>query len=207
MASGLELFESCLLRLDAIASKCDLLGRDSWYRLDSKHETQLARSILHESMILHAYHFIKVRKDMLCNARFKKIDDIAQRLVSVAIKHESAITQVRDTYVAHVQEKGRFKRTPEAVFAEHGTPSDHADWILLMRGIRAYGLFVVNNFGAELKAAREKYRTMPRPAAKRSEPAPDQEFDKILSLVETELGRAGFGTMLETSYTLFEIID
>ena len=117
---------------------------------------------------------------MLCNARFKKMDDIAQRLVPVAIKHESAITQVRDTYVAHVQEKGRFKRTPEAVFAEHGTPSDHADWILLMRGIRAYGLFVVNNFGAELKVAREKYRAMPRPETKRSEPAPDPEFYKVL---------------------------
>ena len=208
MSRGLEPFESCLIRLDAIASKCDILGRDSWYHLESEHEDQIARSILHESMILHAYHFIKVRKDMLCNSRFKKIDDIAKPLVHVAIKHESAINKVRDTYVAHAQEKGRFQRMPVDVFAKHGTPVGHADWVFLMQGIRAYGRFVGHSFEAELEAARKKYQTMLRPKTKQPETALNQEgFDKILSLVESKLKRAGFETMAKTSYTVLKIID
>ena len=208
MTRGLEPFESCLMRLDAIASKCAVLGRDSWHRLESEHEDQIARSILHESMILHAYHFIKVRKDMLCNARFRKIDNIAKPLVSVAIKHESAINKVRDTYVAHAQEKGRFQRTHLDAFAEHGTPVGHADWVFLMQGIRAYGRCVSHIFGAELEAARKKYQATLRRKTKRSEtPLTQEGLDKILSSVEAELKRAGFGTMAETSYTVLKIID
>lgn len=194
---GLELLESQLLRLDVIASKCTIILREFGRRVERDHDGELARALLQENMVLQAYHFIRVRKDMLGNQNLAEIDRIASPLVAMAIDHESAIIQVRNGYLAHIQEKGRFKKTVGDILAEFGTPDDYASWILLMKGIMMYRRFVVANFEKEFEMAGQKYDAQP-PAKKVLSGIPmyriDEEFNKTLDPVMKELDDSGFKT-------------
>lgn len=99
VGDGLELFESCLLRLGVILNKSYTTRRMfEHYSSDVSEDAKRARSLLFENMVLQAYHFIKVRKEMRRDEHFAKIDAIARPLVKLAIDHERDIVEVRNGY-------------------------------------------------------------------------------------------------------------
>ena len=198
MVRDLDDLESCLLRLDAIASQCHILLWIFERCGGSGPDSQRARALLHEDMVLQAYHLARVRRHMCRNERFAEIDRIAKPLVQIALDHEPAIKEARDNYVAHMQERGRFKMTLEGIFDKHNAPFDYASWLFLIKGIQTYALFVVCNF-EEFEEAGIKYEerhpssTQPGISLERAE----TEFHKIFSSVQQELTHAGFKTVLD----------
>lgn len=218
MNEGLDELESQLMRLNVIVLKCNTIlreferrsdaGRSSgndmedtyatlqeWKRRsDADCEARNARALLYENMVLQAYHFIKVRKDMCRDPRLAKIDCIARPLVKMAIDHKSAIVEMRNNYLAHMQEKGNFEKTGQDIAAERGMPLDDASAILLMKGIKAYGRFVTSIFSKEFVAASHKYGD--RPQAKNLPSGipmdkVDEIFRKRRDAVASKLERAG----------------
>lgn len=197
VGAGLEPLESCLLRLDVIRNKCHIiLDMFERYSCNASEDANLTKSLLSENMVLQAYHLIKVRKEMLKEKRFAEIDAIARPLVKMAIDHERDIVEVRHGYVAHIQEKGQFKKTMEMMFAGSQTPTDFAAWILLLRGIEKYAVFVAANFEEEFDAAGKKYDAQPNVDSTRSgmDLNDVDEVRRICYDVGKELQRAGFRT-------------
>ena len=169
-----------------------LLEAERWIEADR--EARYARALLYENMMLQAWHFIKVRKAMCRDPRLAKIDRIASPLVQMAIDYEHAIFEMRNNYLAHMQEKGDFRKTGQDIAAEYGMPLDDASGILLMKGIRAYGNFVTGIFIKEFVAASHKYSD--RPPAKNvptgiSMDKVDEIFRQRRDAVVSGLKRAG----------------
>lgn len=196
MDSSLEWRESCLLRLDVIAVKCDTLLWMFRRCLEDNDGGRRARALLFENMILQANNFNKVRKEMCGDIRFGKIDCTARPLVRMAVCHERSIRRVRNEYVAHVQEGKRFEKTLEDILDEQKTPSRFADWIMLMLNIRKYGFVMAANFEEEFEAAGIKYDAQSSESTRSGISINDVEGEsrRIFAAVQKELIRKGFKT-------------
>lgn len=119
----------------------------------------------------------------------------------MAIDHERDIEKARHGYIAHIQEKGRFKKTMNDMFVGSKTPTDFAAWRLLLKNIEKYAISMVANFEAEFEAAGKKYEAQPDSETILSGinmNDVDEESRRIYFKVAKELKRAGFRTTISS---------
>ena len=53
------------------------------------------------------HNFIRIRKDLVENSKFKKLDDIIKVLIEPILEHEIPIKQIRNQYVCTHSRRGR----------------------------------------------------------------------------------------------------
>lgn len=118
----------------------------------------LLRSVLRESIILNPYNFLKARTDLMCDPRYKDLDETLAPLIDPILNVETPIIKLRDRYIAHIQERGRpFRVRIQDIVDEHMLDMNYAYWLSLARSAASYAMFIQTNCADIMAEAERKY--------------------------------------------------
>jgi len=116
------------------------------------------RNIYREYTVINLVSFIKVRRDLVKHEDFRKLDDVIKPLVEPILKHEDAIFQLRNQYLAHVQEDGRkFEVLISDIVQKHNFPTNNGFYRYLAGLAYFYSAIVERNFKKVWDDALAKY--------------------------------------------------
>ena len=160
MSGELTDFESNLMRLLIVALRFQAIYFTFPKNMGETPDAVLVRSLLRESAIQQLHNFMKIRKDLITNSEFKKLDDRINVLIQPILVHEEGITEMRNNYVAHIQENRRnFSEMMNDIVKKYNLPTDWASWTYFTGLAWHYWGFVDTNFKEENNHAHEKYET------------------------------------------------
>ena len=154
MSVKLPPFESNLVRLMLVSYRLMAIHHEFPNQMKPTNDALFIRSVFREVAIEQLHNFVKIRLDLLRNPNFKKLDDIIKVVIEPILQHEKPIKEIRDNYVAHIQEQGRrFKVMMNDIVLKYNLPTNWAYWSYLCGLEFMYYGMVENNFKKECDRA------------------------------------------------------
>lgn len=199
MTSKLTDFESNLLRLCIVWGRVMTIFKEYPKHMKTGMHELLVRHLFREVTIEQLHNFIKIRKDLLQNPEFKKLDDIIKVLIEPILEHEKPIKELRHNYVAHIQEKGRnFDVLMNDIIIKYTLPTTFSFYCFMTGLVFYYCGIVERNFSTEWDKAMEKYNAKLGVAMRVSSGFKMKDVDKkireILSPMQIPLFDNGYVT-------------
>ncbi len=158
MGVNLSDFESDLLRLCIIWIRAMTIYKEyPKHMIKNEHEL-MVRHLFREVTVEQLHNFIKIRKDLLTNQEFKKLDDIVKPLVEPILQYEEPIKKLRNQYVAHIQEESRkFELMMNDIILEYSFPTSFSYYRYMTGLVFFYCGIIERNFKTEWDKAMKKY--------------------------------------------------
>ncbi len=154
----LEDFEADMLRLLMVSQRVWTIHKEFPNLTEKTQHGMFVRHIFREYTVINLVNFIKVRRDLTKNKDFEKLDDVLKPLVEPILKHENAIFQLRNQYIAHVQEDGRkFKVMINEIITKNNFPTNFGFYRYLAGLAGLYCGIVENNYKKVWDEALRKY--------------------------------------------------
>lgn len=154
-------FESDLIRLSVVHNRLESIYLEyPNHMIEGKKELFL-RHLFREITVEQLHNFIKIRRDLIKNSKFKELDSIIKELIEPILEFKKPIKELRNNYVAHIQEEGRkFKETTNEIILKYNFPTSFSFYAYLSGIASYYCLIVKNNFKKEYKKSGEKYEVI-----------------------------------------------
>ena len=150
MSGELTDFESNLLRLCVVWGRVMTIFKEYPNHMKTGMHELLVRHLFREVTVEQLHNFIKIRKDLLQNAEFKKLDDIIKVLIKPILEHEKPIKELRHNYVAHIQEDGRkFKVMMNDIILKYNLPTTFSFYRFMTGLVFYYCGIVERNFSKD----------------------------------------------------------
>jgi hypothetical protein len=161
MSVKLNDFESDLLRLSIVHNRFESIYLEFPNHMKEGRKALFLRHLFREVVVEQLHNFIKIRKDLLKNSKFEKLDDIIQVMVGPILEHKKPIKELRNNYVSHIQEEGRrFKETTNEIVLKYNFPTSFSFYQYLAGLAAYYCLIVKYNFKEEYKKTGKKYEAI-----------------------------------------------
>jgi len=195
--SDLEKFESDMIRLLLVWLRLMTVHKEYPKITETGPHGNLVRNIFREYTVINLVSFIKVRRDLVKHEDFRKLDDVIKPLVDPILKHEDAIFQLRNQYLAHIQEDGRkFEVLINDIIQKYHFPTNHGFYRYLAGLAYFYSAIVERNFKKVWDDALAKYDARAGESSSLSSGFKMEDTDKMLSDVlkpiEVKLFDEGF---------------
>ena len=118
----------------------------------------LMRHLLREVTVEQLHNFIKIRRDLLKNPEFRKLDGIIKPLIESILQYEEPIKELRNQYVAHIQEESRkFELMMNDIILDHDFPTAFSYYRYMMGLVVFYSGIIEQNYKKEWDRAMQKY--------------------------------------------------
>ncbi|MDE1844488.1 MAG: hypothetical protein KGI10_04075 [Thaumarchaeota archaeon] len=140
-----------------------------WYRLQGiykfapkipldNQEDKLFSQIVREMIMIQLDNFIVVRKKLLQNKQFVKLDSCLDLLSKPILDKEKPIKLLRNNYIAHIQDKEKpFGLMVQEIVDKYQVPTSFGDWVFLSGCASFYSGIINVNFKQETDKAIAKY--------------------------------------------------
>jgi len=204
MSAKLTDFESDLLRLCIVWGRVMTIFKEYPNHMKTGMHELLVRHLLREVTVEQLHNFIKIRKDLLRNPDFRKLDDIIKVLIEPILEHKKPIKELRHNYVAHIQEKGRnFDVMMNDIIVKYDLPTTFSFYRYMTGLVFYYCGIVERNFSTEWDKAMKKYNAKLGVAMRVNSGFKMKDVDKkireILSPMQIPLFDNGFVTSVSES--------
>lgn len=155
---GLTDFEASLVKLQWV-----------WFRLQciyhfapkiplDTRDNKLFSQIVREMIMIQLDNFIVVRRKLLQNKEFRKLDSCLDLLSKPIMEKEKPIKLLRNNYIAHIQDKEKpFELMVQEIVDKYEVPTSFGDWVFLAGCAGFYSGTVNINFKDETDKAIAKY--------------------------------------------------
>ena len=151
-------FETNALRLIMVSLRLMSVYHEFPKNMQKGDDAILARSNLRDFCVEQLHNWIKIRKDMRKDPKFKKLDDLITPLIQPILDKKKPLKKLRDNYVSHIQEEGRnFKDLPNDIVQKYKLPTNWAFYSHLAGLAFYYYGIVDNNFKKEFDHAMKVY--------------------------------------------------
>ncbi|NIP62219.1 MAG: hypothetical protein GWN01_16260, partial [Nitrosopumilaceae archaeon] len=158
MSVKLTDFESNLLRLCIVWGRVMTIYKEYPNHMKKGTHELMVRHLFREVTVEQLHNFLKIRKDLLQNPDFKKLDDIIKVLVEPILDNEKPIKELRHNYVAHIQEKGRnFDVMMNDIIVKYNLPTAFSFYRYMTGLVFYYCGIIERNFSKEWNNAMKKY--------------------------------------------------
>jgi len=204
MSAKLTDFESNLLRLCIVWGRVMTIFKEYPNHMKKEKHELFVRHLFREVTVEQLHNFIKIRNDLLQNPEFKKLDDIIKVLIEPILEYEKPIKELRNNYVAHIQEEGRkFKVMMNDIIVKYSFPTSFSFYRYMTGLVFYYCGIVDRNFSKEWNKAMKKYNAKLGVAMSVSSGFKMEDVDKkireILSPMQIPLFDNGFVTSVPES--------
>lgn len=195
--SELEKFESDMIRLLLVWLRLMTVHKEYPKLTETGQHGNLVRNIFREYTVINLVSFIKVRRDLVKHEDFRKLDDVIKPLVDPILEHEDPIFQLRNQYLAHVQEDGRkFEVLINDIIQKYHFPTNNGFYRYLAGLTYFYSAIVERNFKKIWDDALAKYDARAGESVTISSGFKMEDTDKKLSdmlkPIEVKLSDGGF---------------
>jgi len=151
-------FESNIMRLLIVALRFQAIHHEFPNQMKNTKDALLVRGVLREYAVIQLHNFLIIRKDLLQDTNFRKLDNVIKPLIQPILNNITGIKQMRHNYIAHIQEKGRkFKTMMNDIVIKYNLPTDWASWNYFSALAWFYYGLVDHNFKKETDKANRKY--------------------------------------------------
>jgi len=196
---SLTKFESDMMRLQHVYIRFMTIYKEYPNQMIDDPHHKLVRYIFREFIVEQLHNFVKIRKDLLRNPDFVKLDKIMYPLVKQILDHQIPIKLLRDNYISHVQDTDRkFKLMTQEICEKYNLPTAWGYWRFLAGCAFFYSGIINLNFKKEFDKAQKKYDAMTGlPLTIPSEykmANTQQKISKILNPLCLELDKLGYNT-------------
>lgn len=159
MSSKLTDFEADLLRLCIVWGRVMTIFQEYPNHMKKGDHELYVRHLFREITVEQLHNFIKIRKDLVKNPKFKKLDDIIKVLIEPILEFEIPIAKMRNQYVAHIQEEGgkKFKVMMNDIILKYKLPTTFSFYCYMSGLAYFYCGVVERNFTKEWDKAFKKY--------------------------------------------------
>ena len=197
MSIKLTDFESDLLRLSIVHNRLESIYLEYPNHMKQSRHELFVRHLFREITVEQLHNFIRVRYDLVRNVEFKKLDNIIKILIEPVLEYKQPIKELRDNYVAHIQESGRkFRKTSNEIILEYNFSTSFSFYAYLAGSVSYYSVIVKNNFKKEYNKTAKKYAALSGELIKISSGFKMKDTDKkikeIISTLPDSLIKNGF---------------
>jgi len=158
----LEPLETNLMNLKWIANRLDILGRE--LSKIKGNEKEWFGITIQEYMIIQLDCFIETRKNLLENLQNigkHALDEALKPFWEYLIKFEKPIKELRDSYIAHVQNNDRpFSQHVFEIHDKYQFPYGFDDTIFLGGCVCLYKDYIFKNLPDHVSKTEQKYRSI-----------------------------------------------
>jgi hypothetical protein len=124
-------------------------------------DNKLFSQIVREMIMIQLDNFIVVRKKLLQNKQFRKLDSFLDLLSKPIMDKEKPIRLLRNNYIAHIQDKKKpFELMVQEIVDKYEVPTSFGDWVFLAGCAGFYSGIVNVNFKDETDKAIAKYESL-----------------------------------------------
>ena len=164
-ASGAGRFEGALLRLMWSQLKLVAIYQNVDTIDGSGKNARNFRGVLRDSIIVNLHNFLRARKDMLDDPRYRDLDGRLDPLIRPILDVKTPIKRLRDEYIAHVQERRKpFGARIQDIVDRHLLDMHEEYWLALARSAATYAMYVQANYADRIAAVVRRYdETSPLP--------------------------------------------
>lgn len=157
----LEKFEAGLIRFMFVKYRFTTIYFE-FPNHDKKDPHSIAvKGLFREFAIEQLHNLLKIRRDMLKNPNFKKLDDIISPIIKPIIDFARPIEIIRSNYISHVQDGDRkFKLGLQEICEKYKFPTVFGFYQFLCGLAMFYTNLVEVNFWNESNVAHKKYQTL-----------------------------------------------
>ena len=188
MSVELTDFESDLLRLSIVHNRLETIYLEFPNHMKSGRRELFVRHLFREITIEQLHNFIRIRKDLVKNSVFEKLDNILKVMIEPILEYEEPIKKLRNNYVSHIQEEGRkFKTTSNEIILEYNFPTAFSFYAYLAGLVSYYCVIVKSNFKKEYSKSAKKYESMAGELIKISSGFKMEEVDKKIQDIMSKL--------------------
>jgi hypothetical protein len=154
-------FEANLMRLHWVAMRLEVLY-NGFYKVKGWGKDEgWFKAAIREYVVIQLNNFIKIRRSLLNNSeKIKQIDKCLEPLWNPIFKHEKAIRELRNSYLAHMQEKEPFETFIEDITIKYGFPNTFGETLFMAGCTYHYFYYLTRIFKKDYDIAIKKYRIL-----------------------------------------------